>query len=249
MTKFKLAVGVVVIAAMAILWAIQYQAQVRLREENESLQRQLEQMLQIEADNERLSNLVAQANSTLPNEQFTELLKLRGEVGLLWQQVKELQPLREQNQQLQTILTSRNNSQNLQITNLPPKVPPLSVYPKASWVFAGYATPEAAFQSLNWAMANGDLNTLLENSTLDMQKQFAKDYENKSESDVADEMKNRINKNTEVSILSEDVQSDNQVVLTILGDAEGSGGNNVSDPTDHIVFQKIDGQWKLAADH
>jgi hypothetical protein len=249
MTKLKFFIGVVVVAGAAILWTVQYQTELRLRGKNESLHRQLEQMVQLEADNERLSNLVAQANNKFPNEQFMELLKLRGEVGLLRQQTNGLQKLREQNQQLQIALTSKTNSQNLQTANSPTKVPPLAVYPKASWVFAGYATPEAAFQSLNWAASNGNLNALLDGSTPDMQKEFAKQFMNKSESDSADEVKNRINKNTEVSILKEDVQSDNQVALTILGDAEGSGGNNTSDNTDTIVLQKIDGQWKLASDH
>jgi hypothetical protein len=246
MTRFKFLIGVVVVIGAAILWTVQHQAQLQLREENESLQRQLGQMAQIEANNERLSNIVVQANNQLPNEQFMELLKLRGEVGLLRQQTNGLQKLQEQNQQLQTALATRNNSQNIQVTNLPPKVPPLAVYPKSSWAFAGYATPEAAFQSLNWAAANGDLNALLDGSTPDMQKQFAKQFENKSESDASDEIKNQINKNTEVSILKKDVVSDNEVVLTILGGSEGSGGNNQAE---NIVFQKIDGQWKLAADH
>jgi ABC-type transporter MlaC component len=242
MTRFKFLIGVVVVIGAAILWAVQHRAQVQLREENESLRQQLEQMTQIEADNERLSNLVAQANNQLPNEQFMELLKLRGEVGLLRQQTNGLQKLREQNQQLQTALATRNNSQNLQVTNLPPKAPPLAVYPKASWTFAGYATPEAAFQSLNWAAANGDLNALLDGSTPDQQKQFAEEFVNKSENDTADEIKNHISQNTEVSILSEDVHSDNQVILNILGDAEG----NIT--PSHLVFQKIDGQWKYAGE-
>lgn len=243
MNKLKLIVGFVVLAGAAILWVVQHQAQLRLREENKSLQRQLGQMLQIEADNERLSNLVAQASSQLPNEQFMELLKWRGEVGLLRQQTNGLQKLLEQNQQLQVALTSRNNSQNLQATNLPSKTPPLAVYPKASWTFAGYATPEAAFQSMNWAASSGNLNAFLDGSTPDQQKQFAKEFVNKSESDSANEIESRVNQNTEVSILSEDVHSDNEVVLNILGDAKDSAGNNI---TANLVFQKIDGQWKYA---
>ena len=240
MNKLKLIVGFLVLVGAAIIWSVQYQAQLQSREENESLRKQLEQMVRLEADNERLSNLVAQANSQLPNEQFMELLKLRGEVGLLRQQTNGLQKLQEQNRQLQVALTSRNNSPNLQATNVPSKTLPLAVYPKASWAFAGYATPEAAFQSMNWAASSGDLNTLLDGSTPDMQKQFAKQFLNKSENDSADEIKNHINKNTEVSIVNEDVHSDSEVVLTVLGDAEG---NN---PPSKLVFQKIDGQWKYA---
>ena len=240
MTKFKFFISVVVVTGAVIFGAVQHQAQVQLREENKSLRQQLEQMAQIEADNERLSNLVAQANNHLPNEQFMELLKLRGEVGLLRQQTNGLQKLQEKNQQLQSALTSRNISPNLQATNSPLKMPPVAVYPKASWTFAGYATPEAAFQSLNWAAANGNLNALLDGSTPDMQKQFAEQFVNKSESDIADKLTNHINKNTEVSILNKDVRSDSEIVLTVLGDGEE---NNL--PT-KLVFQKIDGQWKYA---
>ena len=221
-----------------MLWTVQHQAQLQLRDENKSLREQLEQ---IEADNERLSNLVKQANNQIPNEQFMELLKLRGEAGLLRQQTNELQTLREQNQQLQTNQTTSNSSQGLQTTN----PPPLAVYPKASWAFAGYATPEAAFQSLNWAGANGNLNALLDGLTPDMQKKWVEQFAYKSESDIADEIKNSVNKNTEVSVLREYVQSDGKIVLTILGDGEGLSGNNHADK---IVFEKIAGQWKLSAE-
>ncbi len=104
MNKLKLIIGLIVVAGTVTIWTVQHQVERRLVSENESFQRQLERMTQLEADNERLSNLLAQANSALPNAQFTELLKLRGEIGLLRQQTKELQILREQNQQLQTLL-------------------------------------------------------------------------------------------------------------------------------------------------
>src|ERR1035438_6893405 len=153
-------------------------------------------------------------------------MKLRGEVGLLRQQTNRLHTLQDQNQQLRIALISKNISQNSPATNVPAKASPLAVYPKASWAFAGYATPEAAFQSLNWASANGDLNRLLDGSTPDMQTEIARQFANKSESDIADEIRKHFNKNTEVSILQKDVHSDTEVVLTVLGDAAGTEGNN-----------------------
>jgi len=244
MNKLKLILGLVAVAGAATIWTIQHQAELRLRVENESLQRQLERMAQLEADNERLSNRVAQANNALPNAQFTELLKLRGEVGLLRQQTNGLQKLREQNQQLQNALASRNSAQNLPTTNSPPKVPPLAVYPRASWTYAGYATPEAAFQSMNWAAANGNLKMLLDGLAPDMQVEFAKAFENKTEGNIADELKKKLSKTTQFSILKKDIHSDNEVVLTILDDANGS-----EDTPDNLVFQRINGQWKFAKDH
>jgi hypothetical protein len=237
---------VAVIASVTALWTVERQTQVRLRGENESLQRQLERMVQLETDNVQLSNIVAQADGSRSNQQLMELLKLRNEVGMLRRQTSEFQKLREQNEQLQTAIKAGNGSQFSPTTNLPPAAPPLAVYPKASWAFAGYATPEDAFQSLNWAAFNGDIATLRANLTPDMQKEFAKQFENKSETDVADEIKNQFKEKTEVRVLTKDVISDNLVVLGVVGDEKEAGAKH---NPDKLVFQRIDGQWKLASDH
>ena len=243
MTKLKLIIGIVAVSGAAMFCAVQHQTALRLSEENASLRQQLERITQLEADNTRLSNSVMQVQSPLANRQLMELMTLRGEVGLLRQQTNELQTLQAQNRLLRADLETRNDSQHLQVTNLPPKAPPLAVYPKAVWAFAGYATPETAFQSLNWASANGDLNKLLEGSTSEMQKELAKQFAGKSENDTANEIKSHMNKNTVVSILQKEVRSDTEVVLTVLGDAERAEGN--STPF-NLVFQKIDGLWKYS---
>src|SRR5438128_9578846 len=80
--KFGLISGIA-LAAAAIFLALQYQAGVRLREENQSLRQQLEQLNQVAEENERLSNLVARANSPQTNGPLSELLRLRAEVSRL----------------------------------------------------------------------------------------------------------------------------------------------------------------------
>lgn len=94
-------VGAVAVAALAAL-SFQHQTVSRLREENQSLQQQQTRLNQLAADNERLSNLVAQANSpqSAPEQSNSELLRLRGEVGLLRQQSRDLAKLQEENHQL-----------------------------------------------------------------------------------------------------------------------------------------------------
>jgi RNA polymerase sigma factor (sigma-70 family) len=81
MTKIKLGLisAIVVVGVATPLW-IQRQSEFKLHEENQSLRLQLERLAQTAADNERLSNLLVQAKSSAP-EQFSELLRLRGEVG------------------------------------------------------------------------------------------------------------------------------------------------------------------------
>jgi hypothetical protein len=70
-------------------FVMQHQAQEKLRADNEALKQQL---AQLQTDNESLSNRLAFAGGApkLPDDQLNELLKLRGEVGLLRKQVGDL---------------------------------------------------------------------------------------------------------------------------------------------------------------
>jgi RNA polymerase sigma factor (sigma-70 family) len=94
MTKFKAAIlSALVVAGGAATVAIQYQARARLRGENESLRHQV---AQLQLEKEQLSNSVAGASiRSLPDDQYHELLRLRGEVGSLRQQNQESAKPRE----------------------------------------------------------------------------------------------------------------------------------------------------------
>jgi RNA polymerase sigma factor (sigma-70 family) len=87
-TKLKLAFGAIVVAGAVTAIVVQQQNQAKMRGENESLQQQI---AQLQADNASLSNRIATIGeaSRLPAEQFNELLKLRGEVGVLRRQLDE----------------------------------------------------------------------------------------------------------------------------------------------------------------
>src|SRR5438552_6379814 len=93
--KIKTIAVVVLIAAGAFL-LIEYQTQLKLRVENQSLRQQVERLAQLTTENDRLSNLVAQAKAAQAsaNQRQNELLKLRGEVALLHKQTNELAGLR-----------------------------------------------------------------------------------------------------------------------------------------------------------
>ena len=105
MTKVKFAiVGTIAAAAIAAPVIVQHQSVSRLREENRVLQEQQSNVSQLVSENERLSNLVAQANGAPAPEpdQGRELLRLRGEVTSLRQQTKELALLQKENRELRT---------------------------------------------------------------------------------------------------------------------------------------------------
>jgi RNA polymerase sigma factor (sigma-70 family) len=103
LTKIKLsALSAFAVIAVATPLIVQHQSEIRLREENQSLHELLNQDATIAEENQRLSNLVSQAGNrqTLDEDQLRELLRLRGEVGRLRQENKEMEALRQESQQL-----------------------------------------------------------------------------------------------------------------------------------------------------
>ena len=109
MTKLKLGLGALVIAGATTALVVQHQTQTRLREENESLTGQI---AQLQSDNGILSNRLATVSDSkkLTDEQLSELLKLRSEVGLLRQQTNKLGKLRDQSERRETTQTKANDA-------------------------------------------------------------------------------------------------------------------------------------------
>ena len=95
MTKLKwIAIMTTVTAAAVVLLIVQYQTSVKLREENRALLEQTAQLAELDrlrAENERLAGTQSKTNQ----EQFLELLRLRGEVGVLRKQLAELSKVRK----------------------------------------------------------------------------------------------------------------------------------------------------------
>lgn len=128
---------------------MQLEADRRLREQEDSSQRLLARLNQLEIDNLRLSNVVAQANTPLADAQLAELAKLQDEVRALRKRTNDLQRLQAEIRQLRSKLSSMSS-------NAPPDVPAADIYPRDSWTFAGYDTPEAALESATWAISQGN---------------------------------------------------------------------------------------------
>ena len=88
----KLLVAAIVVASVITPVLVQHRAQTKLAEQDRALQRQAGRLAELQKENERLANLLAEANSSrsLPSGQFNELLRLRGQVGRLNRDVREL---------------------------------------------------------------------------------------------------------------------------------------------------------------
>jgi RNA polymerase sigma factor (sigma-70 family) len=82
MTNLKLGIGALAVAGATTAVVVQHHTQAKLNAENQSLQQQI---TQLQSDNASLSNRFAAVNDSkrLTDEQFNELLRLRGEVTRL----------------------------------------------------------------------------------------------------------------------------------------------------------------------
>lgn len=88
MTKAKIALGAIAAATVTVPFFVQQRSLTEVRAENASLRQRVEQLAQTTVDNERLSNLLAQAKSST-SEDVGELLRLRGEVSGLRRQLAD----------------------------------------------------------------------------------------------------------------------------------------------------------------
>jgi RNA polymerase sigma factor (sigma-70 family) len=231
MTKLQSAiVGAVVIAGVATPLALQQQS--RVREVNESLRKQTEQLAQIRADNEGLSNLLAEAGSSqkVASSQLNDLMRLRGEVADLRRQTNEINQLQAENLRLRSSLAAGLAAKRgAETTSAEEAVP------KESWEFVGYAKPESAFQSMVWAMSHGDVKTFL--ASLSPDAPDLKDSQGKSEDEIAVKIK-EFGGVTAFKIIDNQPVSGDEVILTVY-----AFGVNESA---RFRFQRFGNDWKFA---
>ncbi len=241
MTKLQAGiVGAIVVASVATPLVVQHQSETKLREENEVLRQQVSQIAQSYVENTRLSNLVARAkeSQSLSEGQLSELLRLRGEVGLLRDQTNELARLRQENRQLRSALTSGQNSQAV-----PP--PSEALIPRAAWAFVGYGTPEAALQSVMWAMNKGDVQTYLASFAPDQQKSIATEFAGKPESEVAAQLSQEAGAIPALRLDRKEVSPDGDVTFTIRTEQQDNGAQTTIART-VLTFRNVGGEWKVA---
>jgi hypothetical protein len=98
----------------------------------------------------------AAAGNTLSESEKLELLRLRAEVTRLQQRLKELAPVKAENENLK----KRVGPAGAGGAGLVPL--PAGYVKRAEARFVGAATPEAALQSFFWALEQRDTNTLLQ---------------------------------------------------------------------------------------
>jgi hypothetical protein len=211
--------GVMVVAAVAIiaaLWGRQRATQRRLAEQADSSRQLLARLNELEVENFRLSNTVAQANAPLAEIQLAELDKLRQEVQLLRRRTNDIVTLEAELRRMRTELFSARNAM---ASNAPPAVPPGDIYPRDQWTFAGFDTPEDALESLTWAISEGDEDTYLAGLAPELRMEMQSTLGDGSFADAGPlEMSNA----TGYRIVDRESVSDTEKIVTVYMDGDGN---------------------------
>jgi hypothetical protein len=168
-----------------------------------------------------------------------EVHKLRNEVSQLRAGVKEADQLRAENQQLRAVGRSRQAAPGASVAAASAVASQEGFYAKENWAFIGYATPEAALQSVIWAMREGDTRTLLASVTAEEMARMQKEWGDKSEAQVSADAKRGTDKISGIRILESRTLSDDEVVLSIYA----AGGE---DKVQKISMKRSGAEWKMA---
>ncbi len=165
-----------------------------------------------------------------------EVHKLRGEASQLRAGSREVEKLRAENQKL------RGDNQQMRAANATATAAPVpaataDLFPRESWAFAGYASPEAALVSAVWAMREGNPRTYLESLTPEEQTRMAAAWQNKSEAELAAKHQQEVASITGVRILDRQALSPDEVLMTVLIDGTGR--------TEKVSMKRVGTDWKF----
>jgi len=211
---------VIVLGAWLAIQTVRYRSLKRehqeLRNDAAELHRQLAERRNTAAPD--------QAGMTEPER--LELLRLRNQAAQLRAATNELQQLRAQVSQSGAPTTEAAHG-----TQLPS---PGELAPRETWRFAGAATPEAALQSVLFAMREGDHKAFLEL----VSEHAAREFEGKTPQEVTDKLRRDTARVTGYRILEKAELSAEESVLVIYV----AGDNKQLLP---MHMKKIGEQWKF----
>ncbi len=227
-------VALAVVAGLAIALAAQREARIKAETEHGALEQQLVTLRGLVAENAGLSNIVAQASAgkALPEDESGELLRLRGEVGALRRQTADLDGALAENREAHAAAEPG--------TNAVKGVPTADYWPRDSWAFAGYATPDAALQSSLWAANKGDLKTVAAAATGQLRDSLEAGLAEKSETEMSTRLMDEVAGVQSIQVLDRAVQPDGTVQITAVFQ------ERYDTRTTKVILQKVGGEWKIA---
>ena len=114
-------------------------------------------------------------------------------------------------------------------------------FPKASWRFVGYADPESAFESIFWAMNQGDIKTYL--ASLAPDGGLSQEAQGKSEGEIVAQNRQIVQYLTGYKIIDKKTVSVDRVIITFQPEM---GNNQKPVPPGRLVIRRIGNEWKVS---
>lgn len=214
-----------------------WQQSQQLSAENQALRQQLA------SSESALEETTRQAKSSVASEleklraDVREVHKLRGEVRQLRGGAKALSQLQESNRRLAEENRALRVSLGEAESNVPDQVERAGAFPKESWEFLGYASPEDALVSAIWTMQQGDPQAYFDSLAPEEQERMAERWAEKSEDEVAEKHQSDVSAISGLQVLNQRTVSDTEVVMDVY--IEGP------DRMQTVSMQRIGQDWKF----
>lgn len=230
-TAILLPLLAVSLAGEVVVWFSQHRTETALRARSLELRQQINQAAPgRDGDAESAGAAVTnQAPASAANDQQAELERLRAETAA---RAAEITGLRAR------LASAEKSSEDL---NLPASFRFENVR-KEAWAFSGYATPEAALQSMLWAARDGNVSAIRDSLTPgELQRRQLKEWRGKTDAEIAELSSQGLAKATGFQILKVEQVFDN-VHFTVYLD-----GLSDDDQPIWMDFKQIGDQWKADA--
>ncbi len=232
--KWANGILILLLAAVSVVAFENWKEAEKLRREIESLQRGNQTLQEELAAATAKQSAIGAAEQEQQRKNSEELLRLRSEATQLRAKAAEEAKLRSENQQLRAAIPAAANA-SVQSTNAAPTG---HQFPRDSWTFSGYATPEATLVSAIWAMREGNPRAYLDSLSPEEQARQGKQWEGKSEADVAAKHQQDVASITGFQILSSQTISPNEVQMSVF--VAGP------DKTEMVSLVRNGNDWKFA---
>jgi hypothetical protein len=213
---------VVVLVGGLVVQRIQYS---RVAAENKALRQEI---AELQSGGQALQGTSGRA-STISEAEHVALLRLRNQAAQLRRATNELAELRAQVERMR-----RKGSGEAGVVSI--EAPGLEV-PREAWTFAGYATPEAGYQSAMFAVSQRDEQMILGSLTPEEAEKLKKDLKEKTLDQLLKEG-NPWEKVTSFRVLERKEVGPERVMLVIYAGGE--------EKVTRMLMQKVGGEWKVA---
>jgi hypothetical protein len=232
MYRARIIIYAALLAAAAVIIALQNRRISQLREENVRFIRILSPPVSSSQPAPNSDVATPPPQTTSPNAistaQLAELERLRSESVTL---ASDIEKSRAEIAGLRSNLDASQVPFSLRMDHLP----------RNSWSNAGFASPEAALQTMLWAGREGDLNSLRASLTSgELSRRTGGDWKNKSDAQIAEELTQRLGKVEDFRILKWETLGADTMYFTVYVD-----GYDSADQPIWMDVQHVGSEWRV----